>query len=158
MPPATGERAPNFTALYCDGETFREASLDAVLGERGGVLVFSGFTGSAITHNWWTRYAKAGWDEFDGMTVTGVTRDGPYAQNAFLRALDSPFSLFADVDARAISAFDLLCEREGMAGVSTARRAVFVLNANRVVQYRWLAEDWISPVPRKEIEAAIAGC
>ncbi|WP_336359219.1 redoxin domain-containing protein [Haladaptatus sp. ZSTT2] len=158
MPPATGERAPTFTALYCDGQTFREASLDAVLGERGGVLVFSGFSGSAITHNWWTRYATAGWDEFEGLTVTGVTRDGPYAQNAFLRDLDSPFSLFADVDARAIDAYDVRCERDGMAGVSTARRAIFVLDADRIVQYRWLADDWISPVPREEIETAVFEC
>ncbi|MFC6732605.1 redoxin domain-containing protein [Haladaptatus sp. DYSN1] len=156
MPPAPGDRAPDFTSLLCDGETFRPTSLADRLGPRGGVLVFSGFSGSAITHNWWTRYANAGWDNFEGVSVTGVTRDGPYAQNAFLRDLDSPFALFSDVDARAIEAFDLLTERDGMAGTQTARRAVFVLDAARVVEYRWLGDDWISPVPREEIEAAIA--
>lgn len=155
MPPAEGDRAPDFRALRCDGETFRTASLSASLGEDGGVLVFFGFVYSAIAENWWKRYRRAGWQDFP-VPVYGVCRDGPYAQNTFLRENDLPFDSFADVEARAIDAFDLRVERDGMGPTTTARRAVYVLDGNRRVDYRWLAEDWISPVPRDEVEDAVA--
>lgn len=155
MPPTEDGQAPEFESLLCDGETFRPATLDDELDEDGGVLVFFGFTFSAIAENWWKRYHRAGWDDFS-VPVLGVCRDGPYAQNEFLRQHDLPFDSFADVDATAIDAFDLRAEREGMGPTTTARRAVYVLDGNREVQYRWLGEDWISPVPREEIEEAVA--
>jgi len=156
MPPAPGERAPEFEGLYCDGETFRTRSLAAVRGDRGAVLVFGGFVFSAIATNWWQRYENAGWHEFDDVPVIGVHRDGPYAVNAFLRERDSPFGIFADVEGSIADAYDLLVEREGMAGVRTAGRSIFVLDADGVVDHVWRTDDWISPVPREEIEAAVA--
>ncbi|EMA45404.1 peroxiredoxin family protein [Halococcus saccharolyticus] len=154
MPPSEGEHAPDFEALLCDGETFRPRRLADVL-DGGCVVVFYGFSFSAIAENWWKRYDRAGWDDFD-VPVVGVSRDGPYAQNAFLRDLDSPFRLFSDVEGTAADAYDLLTERDGMDSTRTARRSVFVLDAERQVVDRWLADDWISPVPREKIEAAIA--
>ncbi|MFB6171381.1 MAG: redoxin domain-containing protein [Haloarculaceae archaeon] len=155
MPPSEGETAPEFEALLCDGETFRPTTLTDELDADGGVLVFFGFTFSAIAENWWKRYQRARWQEF-AVPVLGVCRDGPYAQNEFLRQNDLPFDLFADVDATAIDAYDLREERDGMGPTTTARRAVYVLDGDRTVQYRWLGEDWISPVPRDEIEATVA--
>jgi peroxiredoxin len=154
MPPSEGERAPDFTALLCDGETFHTASLSTVL-DGGCVVVFYGFSFSAIDENWWKRYERAGWNEFE-IPVVGVSREGPYAQNAFIRYLDSPFRLFSDGEGVAAEAYDLLTTRSGMGETRTARRAVFVLDDDRRVVHRWLGEDWISPVPRAEIEAAVA--
>ncbi|MFC6835929.1 redoxin domain-containing protein [Halomarina ordinaria] len=154
MPPTVGERAPDFESLLCTGETFRSTRLDEAL-DGGCVLVFSAFSFSAIAENWWKRYERAGWADFD-VPVLGVTRDGPYAQNAFLRYLESPFRLFSDVDGRVGEAYDLLVEREGMANTTTSWRAVFVLDADRTVTYAWVADDWISPVPREEVEEAVA--
>lgn len=153
MPPETGETAPEFEALLCTGETFRSTTLREALDE-GGVLVFFGFAFSAIDENWWKRYDRAGWDEFE-IPVLGVSRDGPYAQNSFIRYLDSPFQMFSDTDGGAAEAFDLLTPREGMANTSTPMRAVFVIDSNDKIQYQWVAEDWISPVPREEIEVAV---
>lgn len=153
MPPNVGESAPDFEALVCDGETFRSRHLSECLAD-GGVLVFSGFVGSAISENWWKHFARVGWGDFD-VPVLGVTRDGPYAQNAFLREHDLPFRFFADVDGVACEAYDLLTPRSGMANVSTARRAVFVLDGGREVAYRWVAENWTEPVPREEVEDAV---
>ena len=157
MPPEVGDVAPDFEALLCDGETFRSTPLSAVCsaGEReGAVLVFSAFAFSAIAENWWKRYDRAGWDEFP-VPVVGVSRDGPYAQNAFLRQLDSPFRLYADTDAIAGEAYDLLTERHGMTGVTTPMRATFVVGPDREVRYRWVADDWISPAPRGEVVDAV---
>jgi peroxiredoxin len=155
MPPTTGEPAPDFGALLCDGETFRSTSLTGLLeSEAGCVLVFFGFTGSAIAENWWRHYDRAGWDEFE-VPVLGISRDGPYAQNAFLRGISSPFRFCSDVDGEIAASYDLLTERAGMAGVHTARRAIFVLDGDREVTHTWVADDWISPVPTGEIGTAI---
>jgi peroxiredoxin len=153
-PPAVGERAPSFTGLCCDGETFRTASLEDVV-DGGAVLVFYGFTDSAVARNWWRRYRRRGWGEFD-VPVVGVSRDGPYAQNRFLRALDLPFRLFADVNGAAVDTYGLTTRRDDMAGVETARRAVFVLDGERTVAERWVAEDWLTPPPADDVEAAVA--
>ena len=153
MPPQVGDTVPEFEALLCTGETFRSRHLTDVVDD-GGVIVFFGFAFSAIAENWWKRYAHHDWDEFD-VPVVGVSRDGPYAQNAFIRAIDSPFEMFSDTDGNASDAFALLTEREGMANTSTPRRAVFVVDESATVTYRWIAEDWISPAPRPEIESAV---
>ncbi|MEF8800926.1 MAG: peroxiredoxin family protein [Halapricum sp.] len=152
--PAVGEQAPAFTALCCDGETFRSTRVEDIL-DGGGVLVFYRFTYSAIAENWWKRYHRLGWDEFH-VPVVGVSREGPYAQNRFLREMGLPFRLFADVDRAAIDAYGLSTRRDGMADIETTRRAIFVLDGERTVVERWLADDWISPPPIEDIEAAVS--
>lgn len=154
MPPTEGETAPDFEALLCDGETFRSRRFADLLADAGGVLVFSGFVGSAIAENWWKHFRRIGWDSFD-VPVVGVTRDGPYAQNAFLREHGLPFRFFADVDGVACAAYDLLTPRSGMANVSTARRATFVVDGERRVEHAWVAENWTEPVPREDVAAAV---
>jgi len=153
MPPTVGERAPGFEALLCDGETFRSASLADAAGD-GAVLVFSASAFSAIAENWWKRYDRAGWEEFP-VPVLGVSRDSPYGLNAFIRGIQSPFEMFADVDSGASEAFDLLVEREGMVNTSTPMRATFVLDGDLTVRYRWVAEDWISPAPLEPVSEAV---
>lgn len=151
--PAVGDEAPTFTGLLCDGETFRPSAIEDVLDD-GGVLVFYGFTYSAIAENWWKQYARRGWDEFD-VPIVGVSRDGPYAQNRFIREMGLPFRLVADVNGGAVDAYDLATVREGMAGVETARRAIFVVDEKLTVTERWIAADWISPPPVDELESAV---
>ena len=154
MPPAVGDDIPLFEALLCDGETFRSRGLGDVIGEDGAVLVFDGFVFSAIAQNWWRRYEEADWNEFP-VPVYGVVRDGPYSINEFLRQLDSPFSIFSDLNGEAAEAYELLVERQGMAGTKTPRRAVFVIDGDGKVQYAWDTDEWIHPVPRDDVEAAV---
>lgn len=156
MPPAVGDVVPAFEALLCDGETFRPTPLADRIGDRGAVLVFDGFVFSAIAQNWWLRYDHADWDEFEGVPVTGVVRDGPYSINEFLRGIDSPFAMYSDVNGDVADGYDLLVEREGMAGTETAKRAIFALDADGVVRHAWHTDEWIHPVPREEVETAVA--
>ena len=157
MPPTAGETVPDFEALLCDGETFRSTALSDAVGERGAVLVCTGFAFSAIAQNWWKRFVRAGWDEFEDVSVLGISRDGPYAQNEFLRWLEGPgFRFFSDVNGAASESLELLAERDHMAIVSTPWRYAFVLDADREVQYAFVADAWISPLPREEVEDAVA--
>ncbi|WP_408959520.1 redoxin domain-containing protein [Natrinema sp. 74] len=159
MPPTEGETVADVEAVLCDGETFRSTALSDALGARGGVIVSTGFAFSAIARNWWKRFVRAGWDEFEDVSILGVSRDGPYAQNEFLRWLNRPgFQFFADVDGTVSGSLELLTDRTHMAGVSTPRRSAFVLGPDREVRYAFVADDWISPLPREEIEAAVVEC
>jgi len=155
MPPGTGEKAPNFEALLCDGETFMDTDLDDALGDRGGVLYFQGFVFSAISRHWWKRFDRGGWDDFEDVEVLGVGRDGPFAQNAFLRRIKSPFSVFSDIDGYVMEEYNLGMKRDGMAHTTTARRSVFVLGPDREIQFSWISPDTVSPPPVDEIEEAV---
>ena len=157
MPPSVGEQSPTFEALLCDGEIFRASTLSSALGDRGAVIVFDGFVFSAIAQNWWSQYDTYGWDEFDSVPVYGVVRDGPYSINEFLRQLDNPFSIFSDLNGAIAEAYDLLVERQGMAGTKTPRRGVFVLDNHRTVRHAWHTDGWTDPVPHEEIEDAVSG-
>jgi len=157
MPRSEGETVPDFEALLCDGEIFRSTALSEVIGERGCVVVATGFVFSAIARNWWKRFVRAGWEDFEGVPVLGVSRDGPYAQNAFLRRLDEPnFRFFADVDGSVSETFGLLTDRQHMANVSTPWRSAFVIDADREIQFAYVADEWIGPLPREDVEDAVA--
>lgn len=156
-PLAVGERAPDFEALYCDGETFRPEHLRAVMGDRGTVLAFGGFAFSPPGRNWFRRYEWYGWTDHEGVAMVPVLRAGPYAANAFIRRLESPLAAFADVEGSAAEDYGLLTEREDMAGARTARRAVFVLDGEGVVRFAWVADRSDSPLPREAIDEAIDG-
>jgi peroxiredoxin len=152
MIPAVGENAPNGSALLCDGEQFQEKHIRDLISDNGLVLVFYGFSFSAIAENWWKYYERRGWHQLEDTPVVGVSRDGPYAQNAFIRELETPFQLFSDVAGELIETYDLLVERDGMGSVETANRAIFVLNSELLVKDRWIAETWTEPVPVDRIE------
>lgn len=154
MPPSKGDVTPNFEAMLCDGEAFRAEMLEDMLAEKGAVLVFFGFIFNAISINWWKRYDRYGWADFD-VPVYGVGSDGPYAMNEFLRQNDSPFELFADVNGDVAAAYDLSTKRDGMAGAKTAQRAIFVINGSREVRYQWDTDEWIHPIPHTEVERAV---
>ena len=150
-----GDTAPELEALLCDGEVFEGQTLDEVGGELGTVLLFFGFVFSAPALNWWRRYENHGWHELEGVRTVGVGRDGPYAQNEFLRHLDSPFEILADVDGELADEFGVLRERDGMPDASTAQRSVFVLDTDGEVRFSWAADDDITPMPVEKIENAV---
>jgi alkyl hydroperoxide reductase subunit AhpC len=150
----TSEQAPDFEALICDGEAVYSTTLDEELADSGGVLFSHGFSFSAVADNWWSHADRVGWDDFD-IPVFGVSRDGPYAQNAFIRSLDSPFRFFSDIDGVACEAYDLLVDREGMVNTTSPCRAAYVLDGDRVIEHAWMGEDWSKPVPWREIQEGI---
>ncbi len=150
-----GDKLPDVEALVCDGETFRPRKLRDSVTDRGLVLVFHGFAFSAIATNWMERYSRYGWKDFDGVSLAGVVRDGPYSVNAFLRDIEGDVEIYADVDAEITDAFGLRRRRSGMPGASSANRSAYVFDGDGVATYRWLAEDDVSPVDVDAVEAAV---
>jgi len=136
-----GSAAPDFAAsLVEDGiEPFR---LSDRIGDAPLVLAFF----PAAFSNTCTDELCALRDDLDrfesvGGDVLGISTDLPHAQAAYREEYDLPFGLVADPDHRAIEAYDVVGSFERYGVETVARRAVFVVDADGVVTYRWLADD-----------------
>ncbi|MFO8115905.1 MAG: redoxin domain-containing protein [Halorubrum sp.] len=133
---AVGDDTPDFTGSHVDDdiEPFRLADH---LGDGPVVLAFF----PAAFSNTCTDEMEALRDEFDrdGCTLFGVSTDLPHALAAYRTQYDLPFALVGDPDHRAIEAYDVIEDFEHYGVETVARRAVFVIDADGVVTYRWLA-------------------
>ena len=135
---AVGDDAPTFTASLVTDE-IQPFDLADHLGSEPVVLAFF----PAAFSNTCTDEMEALRDGFDrtGCTLFGVSTDLPHALAAYRSEYDLPFALVADPAHRAIEAYDVV-ESFDHYGVDTvARRAVFVIDADGVVTYRWLADN-----------------
>ncbi|WP_418284950.1 redoxin domain-containing protein [Halorubrum sp. DTA46] len=135
---AVGDDAPEFRASIVDGdiEPFRLADH---LGDEPVVLAFF----PAAFSNTCTDEMEALRDEFDRerCTLFGVSTDLPHALAAYQSQYDLPFALVGDPDHRAIEAYDVIEAFEHYGVETVAQRAVFVIDADGTVTYRWLADD-----------------
>lgn len=135
---AVGDRAPDFRASIVDDgiEPFRLADH---LGDDPVVLAFF----PAAFSNTCTDEMEAFRDEFDhgGCTLFGVSTDLPHALGAYRDQYELPFALVGDPDHRAIEAYDVIESFEHYGVETVAQRAVFVIDADGTVTYRWLADD-----------------
>lgn len=76
-----------------------------------------------------------------GATVFGISADSPFSQGAFREEHDLEFDLISDMDGEAIQAYDVETDIPELGLHDIANRAVFVLNENGTVTYRWTADD-----------------
>ena len=133
-----GDNAPVFTASIADGD-IEPFDLDDHLGDEPVVLAFF----PAAFSNTCTDEMEALRDEFDrsGCALFGVSTDLPHALTEYQAQYDLPFALVADPDHRAIEAYDVVESFEHYGVDTVAQRAVFVIDTDGVVTYRWLAEN-----------------
>ena len=134
-----GDDAPTFTASLVTDE-IEPFDLSDRLGEEPVVLAFF----PAAFSNTCTDEMEALRDGFDrdDCVLLGVSTDLPHALAAYRAQYDLPFGLVADPDHRASEAYGVAensFERYGVDRV--ARRAVFVIDGDGVVTYRWLADN-----------------
>jgi peroxiredoxin len=133
-----GDDAPTFTASLVTDE-IESFDLSDRLGEEPVVLAFF----PAAFSNTCTDEMEALRDEFDrsDCALFGVSTDLPHALVAYRTQYELPFALVADPDHRAIEAYDVIEDFDGYGVDTVAQRAVFVIDADGVVTYRWLAEN-----------------
>ena len=136
--PTVGDDAPDFTGSLVDGDIAR-FELSDHLGEEPVVLAFF----PAAFSNTCTDEMEALRDEFDrdDCTLFGVSTDLPHALGAYRAQYDLPFALVGDSDHHAIEAYDVIEDFEHYGVETVAQRAVFVIDADGTVTYRWLADN-----------------
>ena len=136
-----GDAAPTFAATLgtSDHEPF---DLDDRLGE--GPLVLAFFPGAFTPPC--TNEMVALQDRLDrlretGASVIGVSADSAFSLGAFREAHGLEFDLVSDMAGEAIRAYELEIDIPPLGLHGVANRAVFVLDTDGVVTYRWVAED-----------------
>jgi len=152
----TGDDAPNFTAAVANGDIERFELADHV-GERPVVLAFF----PAAFSNTCTDEMCTFRDRLDrfadvGGRVYGISTDLPHAQAAYREEHDLPFPLVADSDHNAVEAYDVVSDFADLGVEVVARRAVFVVDSDGVVTYRWLAEHAGKEPDYDEVADAVA--
>jgi len=136
-----GDTVPDVTTPLANGEVDTFALPDR-LDEAPLVLAFfpGAFT-EVCTHEMETFADRiAAFDELDA-AVYGVSIDTPFALNAFREDLALPFPLVSDTNRELIHEFDVAMDFASMGVEEVAKRAVFVVDGNGEVTYRWVASD-----------------
>jgi peroxiredoxin len=138
---STGDTAPTFTATRgtADHEPF---DLADHIGD--GPLVLAFFPGSftpPCRSELVTFQDRL--DEFEaaGATVLGISADSPFSQGAFREENGIEFDLVSDMGGAAIGAYDVEISIPDLGLHGIANRAVFVVDDEGTVTYRWVADD-----------------
>ena len=74
-------------------------------------------------------------------TLLGLSADSPFSQGAFREEHGIEFDLVSDMAGDAIRAYDLEMDIEELGLHGIANRAVFVIDDDGTVTYRWVADD-----------------
>lgn len=151
----TGEAAPTFTATYrgSDHETF---DLADHLGDGPVVLAF--FPGAftpPCSNEMVALQERAAAFEQAGATLFGISADSSFTQEAFAEEYDLDFDLVSDMAGTAIEAYGLSIDLPDLGLHGVANRAVFVLDSEGTVHYKWVAEDPTNEPDYDELLSAV---
>jgi peroxiredoxin len=149
---STGDTAPTFTAKIgtSDHEPF---DLDDHIGDGPVILAFfpGAFTPPCSNEMIGLQEHLAGF-ESAGATLLGVSADSPFSQGAFREEHGLDFDLVSDMAGDAIRAYDLEMDIADLGLYGIANRAVFVIDDEGVITYRWVADD---PTNEPDYEAIL---
>jgi peroxiredoxin len=156
-PPAVGSAAPAFTAPAVNDDGIDAEPLDQYLADGPVVLAFfpAAFS-STCTDELCTFRDRLGPLAEAGGTVLGISTDLPWALAEFRDQESLQFPLVADNDGSICDAYGVREDFDGLGIDGVARRAVFVVDGDGNITYRWLAENPGKEPDYEEVEAAVA--
>tara|TARA_X000000950_G_C13909754_1_gene658508 strand:+ start:2780 stop:3250 length:471 start_codon:yes stop_codon:yes gene_type:complete len=130
--------APSFTLKNTKKEN---VSLSDYRGKTVVLAFYPGaFTGVCDTEMCKLKEDMEVFNEMD-TTILGISVDSPWANAAFAEKYDLNFDLLSDLDRTATKDYDVLFEGlGGIEGYSCSNRAVFIVDAEGTIKYRWVAE------------------
>jgi len=138
---STGDEAPSFTAPLANGEV-DSFTLSEHLDEAPIVLAFfpGAFTG-VCTHEMNTFQDRLAEFSDAGAAVYGVSIDTPFSQNEFREQLGLEFDLISDTNREIIDEWDISMDFSELGVDGVAKRSVFVIDGDGVVQFAWVSDD-----------------
>jgi len=134
-----GDEAPDFTAPMANGGVEQ-----VTLSEQTAPVVLAFFPGaftSVCTDELCTFRDRLANFEDVGATVLGVSVDLPFALDEFRDQHDLSFGLVSDSDRQIIDAYDVRMDFANLGVPGVAKRAVFVVDSDGTVAYRWVSDD-----------------
>ena len=149
-----GQVAPEFS-LYDTERTKR--SLSEFKGKNV-VLAFvpGAFTGTCTTEMCDLRDQMSQFNSINA-EVLGISVDPPFSQKAWADANNLNFTILSDFNREATKAYDVAWNNmAGLEGYTAANRAVFVVDKEGVVRYKWLAPSPADLPDYDEIRQALS--
>jgi peroxiredoxin len=143
MPVEVGDDAPRFTLPMARGRAYNdieEFSLEAALGGGPLVLAFfpAAFTSGCTDELCAFTEGLSAFERVDA-DVYGVSVDLSFSQNEFIVEEGLSVPLLSDHEREVSRAYDVV-QQEMYGHFEVSRRAVFVLDDEGVVTYRWVRE------------------
>ena len=93
--------------------------------------------------------------------VYGISVDTPLSQKAWADQNNLNFTLLSDFNRTAVNAYDVaLPNLAGMEGYVASQRAVFIIDGEGVIRYKWVGESPLNEPDYDEVQqqaAAISG-
>ncbi len=139
MAPEIGEKAPDFELLDTELE---KKSLKDFLGKGRPVIIlfFPGAFTSVCTQELCTFRDRMAELEKANAEVVAISVDSPFSLKAFKEKYNLNFTLLSDFNKEVIRKYDVvLPELLGLREL--AKRAVFILDSDGVVRYKWVSDD-----------------
>ena len=94
-------------------------------------------------------------------TVYGISVDAPFSQKAWADQNNLNFTLLSDFNRTAVNAYGVtLNGLAGMEGYVASQRAVFIIDGEGVIRYKWVGESPLNEPDYDEVQqqaAAISG-
>ncbi|MBE0642936.1 MAG: peroxiredoxin [Bacteroidetes bacterium] len=134
-----GSPAPDFSLV----DTNREAKSLHDFKGRATVLAFypGAFTGVCEKEMCTLRDSMADLGDL-AANVVGISVDSPFANSGFASRNNLQFPLLSDFTRETIKTYGvLLSDFAGLSGYDVAQRSVFILDADGVIRYKWIAEN-----------------
>ena len=136
-----GDDAPDFTAPIANGDvepfTLSENLDDAPLV----IAFFPGAFTSVCTDEMCTFRDEMAQFNDVGATVYGVSVDTPFSLNEFRDQYDLQFGLVSDHEKSVVDDYDVRMDFADLGYHGVAKRAVFVVDADGTVTYKWVSDD-----------------
>jgi len=148
-----GQKAPQFTLVNTDLKT---VSLSGFSGKNV-VLAFypAAFTGVCQKEMCTFRDALNDFTSAN-TAVLGVSVDSPFANKEFAAKNGLTFPLLSDITRDVIKQYDVVFnDLAGVKGFTVAKRAVFVIDRQGMIRYKWVAPEPKVEPNYAEVTAAV---
>lgn len=154
-PPDVGEIAPDFERPLVGVESWYDETLDTLAEDDGVLLLFHPMIGSFPSTYIWQTIDERGWMDRFEVEPVGIVISTPYDIRRFLDERSVSARLFSDPGNQVAARYDVEHDLDGMAGITEPRPAVFLIDSDRQIQYRWVASEWPALPDYDEIETAL---
>jgi len=153
--PEAGSVAPEFVRPLVNDEYWEDVALSELTADGPVLLVFHSMDGAFPATYIWTELADRAFEDQYDVTVVGLSISTPYEHTTFITERELPYRLFSDPQNSVAEMYGVVNDLGGFAGVSEPRPAVFLIDADRTVQYAWAAREWPEFPDYDEIDAAL---
>jgi peroxiredoxin len=139
--PEVGEKVPDFALYDCDKKLRRSSEFLA----RGHKTIFAffpgAFTGPCTKEMCTFRDMLGELEKLNG-AVVGISVDAPFAQKAFAEKNGLTFPLLCDFQREVVRKYGVVWNNlGGVEGYVSADRAIFVVDGQGRVTFKWLAPE-----------------